>query len=189
MSESEAATALGEVDPKKISREEFASQLEQAVAGGQSLSALRPDQFARLISRASASQLDSIMTPRHLREAVVDEVFRRMSAHYKADKARNTEAVVRWRIGTATGADNGDTEADSGDYLRYECLLSGGTCTVSRQLEHEPRVTIMVGPVDFLKLTSGSSSAPTMFLTGKLKVAGDVGFAAGLTKLFQIPQA
>lgn len=50
-------------------------------------------------------------------------------------------------------------------------------------------MTIMVSPVDFLKLASGNSSAPTMFLTGKIKVAGDLGFAAGLTKLFQIPKA
>ncbi|MCC5698778.1 SCP2 sterol-binding domain-containing protein [Klebsiella pneumoniae] len=46
-----------------------------------------------------------------------------------------------------------------------------------------------MGPVEFIKLVSGNASAPMMFMTGKLKLAGDVGFAAGLTKLFQIPKA
>lgn len=201
MSEPDAATPLGEVDPKKIGKEEFAERLRSAIKtgqgqgnDGQELSSLRADQFARLISRASTSQLESIMTPPDLREPVIDEVFRRMSEHYKADKARNTEAVVRWRIGYGDRLpddhrDGGEADDADDDYLRYECLLSGGTCTVSRESEHEPRVTIMVGPVDFLKLASGNGTAPTMFLTGKIKVAGDLGFAAGLTKLFQIPKA
>lgn len=210
MPEPEAATSLGEIDPKKISKEEFAERLRSSIEArghdenGHALASLQPEQFARLISRASSSQLESIMAPPELREPVIDEVFRRMSEHYKADKARNTEAVVRWRIGygdrlpddhrdgdqakSSDPAEDADQDAD-GDYLRYECLLSGGTCTVSRQYEREPRVTIMVSPVDFLKLASGNSSAPTMFLTGKIKVAGDLGFAAGLTKLFQIPKA
>lgn len=211
MSEPEAATPLGEIDPKRISKEEFAERLRSSIedgqgqgGNGQALASLQPEQFARLISRASSSQLESIMAPPQLREPVIDEVFRRMSEHYKADKARNTEAVVRWRIGygdrlpddhrdgdqsgSSTPGEGADQDA-GGDYLRYECLLSGGTCTVSREYEREPRVTIMVAPVDFLKLASGNSSAPTMFLTGKIKVAGDLGFAAGLTKLFQIPKA
>lgn len=206
MSEPDAATPLGEVDPKKIGKEEFADRLRSAIetgqiengngqaGNGQDLSSLRADEFARLISRASTSQLESITTPPHLREPVIDEVFRRMSEHYKADKARDTEAVVRWRIGYGDRLpddhrDGGEADDGDDDYLRYECLLSGGTCTVSRESEREPRVTIMVGPVDFLKLASGNGTAPTMFLTGKIKVAGDLGFAAGLTKLFQIPKA
>ncbi len=193
MPDPDAATPLGEVDPKRISKEEFAERLRNAV-DGQELSSLEPEQFARVISRASGSQLESIMAPPQLREPVIDEVFRRMSEHYKADKARNTEAVVRWRIGYGDRLpddhrDGGDADDADGDFLRYECLLTGGTCTVSREPQREPRVTIMVGPVDFLKLAAGNSSAPTMFLTGKIKVAGDLGFAAGLTKLFQIPKA
>ncbi|RCW47108.1 SCP-2 sterol transfer family protein [Halopolyspora algeriensis] len=183
MTDSDPITALGTTDPKKVSREEFVTLLEAASeaatdGGGVDLSSLGAEQFARLISRASTAQIEAVMARPELRENVLDEVFRRMGEHYKSDKARSTEAVVRWRIGT-----------DEHDHLRYECVLSGGTCTVGKQPEHEPRATITLGPVEFLKLASGNASAPTLFMTGKLKVAGDVGFAAGLTKLFQIPKA
>ncbi|WP_243790476.1 SCP2 sterol-binding domain-containing protein [Saccharopolyspora gloriosae] len=183
MSQTNPISALADVDPKKIGEEELAELLEaasaQASTDAADLSDLQPEQFAKLISRASAKQVEAVMARPELRVHVLDEVFRRMSEHYKSDKARSTEAVVRWRIGT-----------DEQDTVRYESVLSGGTCTVNKEPQHDdPRVTIMITPVEFLKLVSGNASAPVQFMTGKLKVAGDVGFAAGLTKLFQIPKA
>lgn len=185
MPEHDPVATLGEIDPKRVTKEEFAELLESASAAaagdGVDLSSLGAEDFSRLISRASADQIEGVMSRPELRERVLDEVFRRMSEHYKSDKARGTEAVVRWRIGPIKDGDEANT-------LRYECVLSAGTCEVSKELRYEPRVTIMIPAVEFLKLATGTSSAPTMFMTGKLKVAGDVGFAAGLSKLFQIPK-
>ncbi|GAA4611095.1 SCP2 sterol-binding domain-containing protein [Saccharopolyspora hordei] len=180
MPETDPIAALGEVDPKKIGEDEFVTLLEAASenADGADLSGLRPEQFARLISRASDAQVEAVMARPELRERILDEVFRRMGEHYKADKAGKTEAVVRWRIGTSED-----------DLLRYECVLADGKCVVSKDPQREPRVTITVTPVEFLKLASSNASAPMLFMKGKLKVAGDLGFAAGLTKLFQIPKA
>ncbi|MGH3883855.1 MAG: SCP2 sterol-binding domain-containing protein [Pseudonocardiaceae bacterium] len=39
----------------------------------------------------------------------------------------------------------------------------------------------------FLKLVSGNSSPTMMFVTGKVKLDGDIGFAARLTKIFDMP--
>lgn len=179
---SEPVAGLGDLDPKNVGEQELAELLEQAVgAEGADLGALAAEDFSRLIKRASTGQLQAVVERRQLRRTVLDEVFRRMSEHYKPDRARGTE-VVRWRIGSLKDSSDERT-------ARYECVLSGGTYEVREELADEPRVTIMVPPVEFLKLASGNAAAPTLFMTGKLKVAGDVGFAAGLTKLFQIPQA
>lgn len=106
MSQTDPISALAEADPKKIGEEEFVALLEaastQASNGTADLSALRPEQFAKLISRASAKQVEAVMARPELRVQVLDEVFRRMSEHFKSDKARSTEAVVRWRIGTTS---------------------------------------------------------------------------------------
>lgn len=182
MPESDPIAALGDLDPKRVSGQELAELLENAAAAaahGADLSALAPEDFSRLIKRASTGQLEAVVGRPELRKLVLDEVFRRMSEHYKGSSA---EAVVRWRIGSIKDSEDERT-------VRYECVLSGGTCQVREELEGEPRVTVMIPPVEFLRLASGNASAPTLFMTGKLKVAGDVGFAAGLTKLFQIPQA
>ncbi|MCI2418941.1 SCP2 sterol-binding domain-containing protein [Saccharopolyspora sp. K220] len=180
--ESDPITALGDVDPRKVGEQEFVALLEAASEIADSgaavdLGALAPEQFARLISRASDAQIEAVMQRPELRERILDEVFRRMGEHYKSEKASAIEAVVRWRIGT------------DDDLLRYECVLADGNCTVSKDPQREPRVTITLPPAEFLKLTSGNASAPMLFMKGKLKVAGDLGFAAGLTKLFQIPKA
>lgn len=183
MSQPDPIAALGDLDPKKVSEQEFVQLLEAAsdLAGSGDevdLSGLGPEQFARLISRASDDQIAAVMRRPELRERVLDEVFRRMGEHYKSDRARDTEAVVRWRIGS------------DDDLLRYECVLTGGTCAVNKEPQHdEPRATVTVTAPEFLKLASGNASAPALFMKGKLKVAGDLGFAAGLTKLFQIPKA
>lgn len=182
MTNSDPVAALGELDPRKVGVDEFVQLLEAASELASSgadvdLGVLGPQEFAVLISRASAKQLERVTARPELREPILDEVFRRMGDHYKPDRARSA-AVVRWRIGTRD------------DNVRYECVLSGGGCTVNKPPQHdEARVTITVGAVDFLKLVSGNASAPVLFMKGKLKVVGDLGFAAGLTNLFQIPKA
>lgn len=176
---SDPAAALRDLDPKKLGEQECAELLEKAVRDGADLGALPAEEFSRLIKRASSAQLRAVVERPDLRKAVLDEVFRRMSEHYEGGSA---EAVVRWRIGSLKDSSDERT-------ARYECVLSGRTCEVREALAGEPRVTIMVPPVEFLKLASGNASATTLFMTGKLKVAGDIGFAAGLTKLFQIPRA
>lgn len=184
MPHSDPITALGELDPATISADELAELLDAATdlatSGAEvDLSMLRPQQFARLIARASPAQLASVTQRPELRERILDEVFRRMGAHYRPDRAR-TSAVVRWRI----------SDGDGDEVLRYECVLAQGTCTVNKPPEHDqPRATIMLGAVDFLRVAAGTTSAPVLFMKGKLKVSGDLGFAAGLTKLFQIPKA
>lgn len=185
MNETDPITALGDLDPREVDQERFVALLQAASEAARDnadvdLSTLSPEQFARLISRASTGQIDAVMARPELADRILDEVFRRMSEHYRADKAgANTEAVIRWRIGPPS--------AD--EHRRYECVLSAGECTVNREPQHEPRATITLGGTDFLKLASGNASPPALFMKGKLKVAGDLGFAAGLTKLFQIPKA
>ncbi|MGK5643344.1 SCP2 sterol-binding domain-containing protein, partial [Streptomyces sp. URMC 126] len=46
-----------------------------------------------------------------------------------------------------------------------------------------------MGDAEFLRLVSGNASPVTMFMTRRLKLAGDVGLASGLTRYFDIPKA
>ena len=50
-------------------------------------------------------------------------------------------------------------------------------------------VTIKVDPVDFLKLAANQATGPTLFMTGKLKLEGDLMLASRLTSFFRIPTA
>ncbi|MCC8249142.1 SCP2 sterol-binding domain-containing protein [Saccharothrix luteola] len=171
------------VDPKKLGRDEFADLLDAlgALADGGAdldLAKMDPQNFARIISRASKDQIEAVTSRSGLRERVLDEVFRRMEAHFRSERAGATRAVVHFRL---TGGFDGDDV--------YEAIIENAGCTINKEETRDPRATVTLGPVEFLKLATGNASAPVLFMTGKLKVKGDLGFAAGFMSLFNIPKA
>jgi putative sterol carrier protein len=60
---------------------------------------------------------------------------------------------------------------------------------LSPTAEKDPKLTVTVGPVDFLKVVSGNGNPMMMFMTGKLKAKGDLGLAANIANLFDMPKA
>lgn len=174
-----------EIDPKRLTKKEFVALLEaldRLAAGGADLdlSRMDPRNFARLISRASKDQIGKLLDQQQLRRRILDEIFRRMGSHYRSEHAASVRAVVHWRF-TGGGDEDG--------YDRYESVLADGTCTVNTERTQDPRATITIDPVEFLKLITNNASAPVLFMTGKIKVKGDLAFAAGLTGLFDLPAA
>jgi len=145
------------------------------------LEQVAPEDFVRLMADASNDQLAEVMNG-PARKQVLDEIFKRMSEHVEPDKARGTDAVVHFKI-----LDRPDELG--GGYDHYEVIFDDGTCVASDVIEREPNVTIRVAPVHFLKLTANQASGPTLFLTGKLRLEGDVMLASRLTGFFRIPSA
>jgi putative sterol carrier protein len=114
-----------------------------------------------------------------VRGPVLDEIFGRMAGQFRPENAPRKPSAIHWRI---TGAD--DAEPDV-----RETWISDGVCTTNSEPEHEPRVTLTLSGDQFLVLVSGNSSPTMMFMTGKVKLEGDIGFAAALAKIFDIPKA
>jgi hypothetical protein len=174
----------GLIDPRTLRTEQFVrllSALDRLAEQGADvdLSRMEARTFARIITRASAEQLTEVLAVPRLRATVLDEVFRRMGDHLRTDRAAHTSAVVHWRLTGGAGADG---------YDRYETVIERGTCVVHRDGTLAPRVTITLHPTDFLRLITHNASGPVLFMTGKLKINGDLGFAAGLTGLFDLPR-
>lgn len=135
-----------------------------------------PEEFARIVKKLSTKEIKELAQG-ELRARVLSEVFGRMEKQFKAESAGSTQALIRWKI-------TGETE------VVYETKIEDGTCTVTEgRGEAEPRVTLVMGDAEFLKLVSGNASPVTMFMTRKLKIVGDVALASGLTRLFDIPKA
>jgi putative sterol carrier protein len=68
-------------------------------------------------------------------------------------------------------------------------VIENGTCSVSKEPSKPARVTFTIGPVEFLKLVTGNADGPQLFMTGGLKIEGDLMFAAQAAGLFKIPGA
>jgi hypothetical protein len=139
---------------------------------------LDPAGFAQLVKSASDAQLAEVMSGED-RTKVLNEVFRRMPALFRPERAGNTNTVIHWII---TGAADGGADT-------YELVIADGACTQSPTPSHEPKLAITVGPVDFLKVVSGNGNPVMMFMTGKLKAKGDLALASNIANLFAIPKA
>jgi len=140
--------------------------------------ALEPNEYARLVKNTPDAQLKEIMAG-DKRGAVLDAVFRRMPTLFRADRAGGTNAVIHW---TVTGRPDGGTDT-------YELVIADGTCALSPSPAAEPKVALTLGGLEFLKLSSGNGNPVMMFMTGKLKAKGDLGLAANIANLFDLPKA
>jgi len=166
------------IDPKLFGRDDLAnllSHLDRLAAAD--LRQMGPQTFARLISRANEKQLRAVLSRSTLRTTILGEIFRRMQEHLRVERVRSVRAVIHWRF------------PEGSDHERYETVIADGVCTTVPGKSEDPRVTITMHPYEFLRLITGNASAPVLFMTGRLKVRGDLAFAAGLMGLFDLPRA
>jgi putative sterol carrier protein len=144
----------------------------------ESLAAVEPKEFARLVKSTPDTTIAEVMAGPD-RSKILTEVFNRMPTLFRADRAGATQAVIHWNI---TGGPGGSNDT-------YETVIEDGTCTVTNQPARDPKLAMTMDPVTFLKVVSGDGNPMMMFMTGKIKAKGDLGLAAQVAKLFDIPKA
>ena len=172
------------VDPQRLDEAQFVQLIDVLdmlgrTGTGIELANMRTDTFVWFVSRASGSQLEQLMAHDHLRHVVFGEIFRRMGEHLDPVRAADLSAVVHWRFTGGTG---------DGGYDRFQTLIDSGACTSGRHPTADARVTLTLSPVDFLRAVTGSVNVAMLFMRGKVKVRGDIAFAAGLINYFDLPK-
>jgi putative sterol carrier protein len=142
-------------------------------------SSVDPEQIAGVISQVTDEQLrEGLAGPQ--REAILAEVFRRMEEHFKPESAQGVDAVVHWKI----------TGRPDGGYDHWEIVVRDGKCAATNKPQHdEARATLTLDAVDFMRLVTGNVAGPMMFMSGKLKIEGDLMFTAQVQSMFRIPGA
>lgn len=173
------------IDPKKLGNHDFVGLLEAigslADAGADvDLSAMSAQNFARIISRASSGQIEAVADHPTVRGRILDELFRRMDVHFQPERARDGKVTMHFRIAGGGGADG---------YDHYQVVIEDRACSVHQDVQEDAKTVITVSLADFLRLATGNASAPFLYLRGKVKVKGSLGFAAGFMSMFDIPKA
>ncbi|SFP81407.1 Alkyl sulfatase C-terminal [Amycolatopsis arida] len=119
-------------------------------------------------------------TPAESRTRLLDALFDRMAARLRPGRAAAVDAAVCWRFPGGTG---------DGGFDRYEMVIRDGRCTVGRDLrEPRRRVTVTLDPGDLGALLTGGATPVVLFVTGRIRVRGDLAFAAGLLGFFDLPE-
>jgi putative sterol carrier protein len=103
----------------------------------------------------------------------VQETFDAMPGRFRADKASGTSATIQYDV----SGDGGGT---------WNAVIKDGTCAVSPGAAASPNLTLQISAQDWLDMLSGKQSGQMLFMSGKLKVKGDMGLAMKLGSLFQM---
>ena len=103
----------------------------------------------------------------------VKETFDAMAGRFRPDKATGTNAVVQYDV----AGEGGGT---------WHAIIKDGTCTVNDGPATTPALTLRIGAQDWLDMLSGKQSGQMLFMSGKLKVKGDMGLAMKLGSMFSM---
>lgn len=144
----------------------------------QTLHGLSSGEFVALVKRTSDAEIKADFAGEH-RAALLDQVFGRFPQQFRPEKAGDRSARIDFRI-TGGPGDSSDT---------YAVVVADGACTVEKPPAAEPDLSLMLGPVEFLKLITGTGNPAMMFMMGKIKARGDIGLAGGLANWFETPSA
>jgi putative sterol carrier protein len=103
--------------------------------------------------------------------ASLDAWFLGLPKQFKADAAGDMKAVYFFDV---TGEGGGN----------YAITIANGQCTVEKAKPEKPDLTITIAAPDMMAITTGELDPMAAFMTGKLKIDGDMSLAMKMGDLF-----
>ncbi len=104
----------------------------------------------------------------------VKAIFDAMPNQLNADAAKGMNSVIQFKL---TGDGGGD----------YYVEIKDGTAKVSQGTHASPNMTMTLAASDYVDLIAGKLNGQMAFMSGKLKIAGDMGLAMKMQTLFKRP--
>ena len=101
------------------------------------------------------------------------EIMERIPSAFKPEKAAGVTAVFQWDVG-----------GDQGGH--WFVTVKDAACQVQEGQAEAPNITLTIADENFVKLLTGKLDGTVAFMTGKLKVKGDMGLAMRLPQLFNL---
>jgi putative sterol carrier protein len=101
----------------------------------------------------------------------VKETFDAMAGRFQPSKAAGVNSTIQYDI---TG-DQGGT---------WHAVIKDGACQVNPGAAASPNLTITMSSQDWLDMIGGKLSGQMAFMSGKLKLKGDMGLAMKVGSIF-----
>jgi putative sterol carrier protein len=99
------------------------------------------------------------------------EVFEGMQANFNKEAAKGLTTVYQFDL-------IGDQVA------QYHLIIENETCTLKEGKHTSPSITITVAGQDYLDMANGKLNPQMAFMSGKLRIAGDMMLAMKMQSLF-----
>ena len=103
----------------------------------------------------------------------VKDTFEQMASRFRPEKAAGVNATIQYDM----SGDQGGT---------WHALIKDGACTVNPGAATNPNLTLSMSGQDWLDMVGGKLSGQMAFMSGKLKLKGDMGLAMKIGGLFQV---
>ena len=109
--------------------------------------------------------------------AVADDIkaiFDAMPTQINADAAKGMNSTIQFKLSGDGGGD-------------YYVTIKDGTAEVRQGTHASPNMTMTLAAQDYVDLIGGKLNGQMAFMSGKLKIAGDMGLAMKMQTLFKRP--
>jgi putative sterol carrier protein len=104
----------------------------------------------------------------------VKEIFAGMPGSLVADAAKGMDTVIQFNLGGDGGGN-------------YYVEIKDGAAKVGEGTHAAPKMTMTLAASDYVDLIGGKLNGQMAFMSGKLKIAGDMGLAMKMQTLFKRP--
>jgi putative sterol carrier protein len=132
------------------------------------------EQFAEAVKGMSDEELAEAVKNLGY-DATLKQIFDEMPNAFVPEKAAGVSSELQYDINTEEGV------------KQWSVKIADGTCTTSEGPASEPRLTLSVDLVNFIRLIFNQVDGTQLFMSGKLKLQGDMMFAMQMQTFFQRP--
>jgi putative sterol carrier protein len=99
------------------------------------------------------------------------EIFAAMPSRFNKEAAKGLNATYQF-----------DLSGDNGG--KWHVIINNETCQVKEGPATSPNITISMTAQDYVDMTTGKLNGQVAFMSGKLRIAGDMGLALRMQQLF-----
>ena len=129
------------------------------------------DELGQLVEGRSDDEITEFVQAAGV-DTVLAQIFEGMQQAFNPSKAAGQSAVVQW-----------DVTAPDGPHS-WTVKIADGTCTATTGAADAPRLTLGLSLPDFVRFVSGHLDGMQAFMTGKLRLQGDLMFAQQMQAFF-----
>jgi putative sterol carrier protein len=106
-------------------------------------------------------------------DSTLQQIFAGMQDAFLPDKAAGQTVTIQYDIETDEGTKNWKVE------------IADGKCVTSEGSADSPRITLQLKLTDFVRLIFNQADGTQLFMSGKLKLKGDMMFAMQMQNFFE----
>lgn len=100
------------------------------------------------------------------------QAFEMMPSRFRKDAAKGLTAVYQFDLSGEGGG-------------KWQVRIHDEQCEVSEGAHPSPNITISMTAQDYLDMVQGKANGQVLFMSGRLRIAGDMGLALRMQSLFQ----